>query len=321
MNMKENILVLFNELSEETKAKFQQLCEENDYSIRFFTKKADMQPYLGEATIIHGSGADLVTGAPKLKWFSSASAGVNHYFKPGVLRDDMVLTNSAGAYGLSISEHMIMVALMLLRRMPEYYELVSERTWKNSLPQRSLYGSRITVLGTGDIGSNFAKRVRVFEPASLTGVNRSGRAVEGFDKCVKISELDSLLPETDLLFMAVPETKETINLLNAERLALLPETSYVINVGRGTAIDEAAIKDALENDRLAGAALDVFVTEPLPADSPLYGTKNLIITPHCSGQTTLAYTRVRNIQMFYENLCHYAKGEPLEHVVDRDRQY
>ena len=125
----------------------------------------------------------------------------------------------------------------------------------------------------------------------------------------------------DLLFMAVPETKETINLLNAERLALLPETSYVINVGRGSAIDEAAIKDALENGRLAGAALDVFATEPLPQDSPLYGTKNLIITPHCSGQTTLAYTRVRNIQMFYDNLCHYAKGEPLEHIVDRERQY
>ena len=319
--MKENVLVLFNDLSDETREKIEKLCSENEYAVRFFTKKEDMQPYLSEATIIHGAGPDLIINSPKLKWFSSSTAGVNVYFKPGVLRDGLVLTNSAGAYGLSISEHMIMVALMLLRRMPEYNTIVSERRWVNSLPQQSIYGSRITVIGTGDIGSNFAKRARVFGPASLIGVNRSGRAAEGFDRCVKIEEIDSLLPETDLLFMAVPETPETIHLLDERRIALLPDTSFVINVGRGSAIDEVAIKEALDNGKLAGAALDVFEKEPLPEDSPLYGTKNLIITPHCSGQTTLEYTRYRNMEMFYENLCHYAKGETLEHIVDKDRQY
>ena len=121
--------------------------------------------------------------------------------------------------------------------------------------------------------------------------------------------------------MALPGTAETIHILNRERIALLPQDAFVINVGRGTAIDQEALAEALNHDRLAGAALDVFVPEPLPEDHFLWDTKNLIITPHISGNLTLGYTCDLNVQMFCEDLANYAAGRPLKGLVDRKLGY
>jgi phosphoglycerate dehydrogenase-like enzyme len=121
--------------------------------------------------------------------------------------------------------------------------------------------------------------------------------------------------------MALPGTAETEHILNRERIALLPQNAYVINVGRGSAIDQEALMDALNHDQLAGAALDVFVPEPLPEDHPLWETKNLIVTPHISGNLTLGYTRDINVAMFCEDLANYAAGRPLKGLVDRKLGY
>lgn len=198
---------------------------------------------------------------------------------------DCLLTNASGAYGTTIAEHSVMVSLMLLRRQMEYTEIIREGGWR-VLPGgiHSLHGARVTCLGTGDIGTEFARRVRAFHPASLTGVSRSGRANADFDAVHPVTELDQLLPETDLLFMSLPSVSDTVNILNADRMALLPKGAYVVNVGRGTAIDQDALIKALDSGHLAGAALDVVVPEPLPADHPLRKAKNLLLTPHRRGQ-------------------------------------
>ena len=155
----------------------------------------------------------------------------------------------------------------------------------------------------------------------MTGVSRSGRANADFDAVHPVTELDQLLPETDLLFMSLPSVSDTVNILNADRMALLPKGAYVVNVGRGTAIDQDALIAALDSDHLAGAALDVVVPEPLPADHPLRKARNLLLTPHVAGNMTLGYTCERNVQLFCENLENYAAGRPMHHLVDRRKGY
>ena len=136
-----------------------------------------------------------------------------------------------------------------------------------------------------------------------------------------VTELDAVLKETDLLAMSLPGTAETAGLLSKDRLALLPEGSYIVNVGRGSAIDEDALIEALNSGHLAGAALDVFRTEPIPKDSPLWTTRNLLITPHVAGNLTLTYTKNKNVEMFCEDLRNFAAGRPLKHLVDKRLGY
>ena len=317
--MTENVLVINNLLTDQNRSHLEELCRKLGYQLHWTTSTKEAMPFVKDATIIYGTKAELIPLADNLKWFSSASAGVNTYLP--VLKPETLLTNSAGAFGLSIAEHIIMVTLMMLRRMPEYQKAISERNWVRGLMVDSLYGQRITIVGTGDIGTSFATRVRGFLPASIIGVSRSGKTKDGYDKCLPISELDTILPVTDLLVLCVPETSETIQMIDARRINLLPAGARLVNVGRGSVLDEQALMDALNSGRLAGAALDVFSTEPLPVNSLLYRTKNLIITPHCSGMLAMDYTREKNFEMFCTNLEHFAKGEPMEHVVDKERQY
>ncbi|MBQ5929113.1 MAG: D-2-hydroxyacid dehydrogenase, partial [Oscillibacter sp.] len=216
----------------------------------------------------------------------------------------------------------VMVTLMLLRRMPEYQQIVGGRGWSNQLPIRSIRENEFTILGTGDIGNQVARMMRGMGAAKIVGVSRSGKAQEGiYDEVYPISELDEVLKATKILVMALPGTAETVQILNRERIALLPEDAYVINVGRGTAIDQDALMDALNGGKLAGAALDVMDPEPLPQDHPLWETKNLILTPHVSGNMTLGYTRNENVRRFCEDLKNYAAGRPLNGYVDRKRGY
>lgn len=317
--MKENVLAVLPTLTEEQINTLRQLCKDNDYVFNLALNNQEAEPYLDEATIIYGGGAWLISHAPKLKWFHSVSAGVNSYIP--VIKEDTLLTNSAGAFGLSISEHIIMVILMMLRRMPEYQKRISVRNWSKGLEQESIYGKRITVVGTGDIGSHFAERVRAFHPDCITGISRTGKANPFFDEVYSIDEIDHLLPATDILVSCVPETPETIEYINRERLMLLPDTAYLVNVGRGSAVVEEDLIDILNSGLIAGAALDVFRKEPLPEDSPLYDVPNLIITPHCSGNLTIEYTKETNYNMFLTNLKHYINNEPLEHVVNKKLGY
>ncbi|MDU0940118.1 MAG: NAD(P)-dependent oxidoreductase [Clostridiales bacterium] len=129
---------------------------------------------------------------------------------------------------------------------------------KEDTSMDSIFGSRITLLGTGDIGTSFAGRVRGFQPESITGVNTSGKKPsEDYDKILTVDRLDSILPYTDLLVMSLPGKKETKGIMDARRISLLPKNAYIINVGRGSAFDDAALVDALNRGKLAGAALDV----------------------------------------------------------------
>ena len=282
-------------------------------------------PFIRDTDIIFGPSdacsPALVKHAESLKWFASYYAGVDPLMKPGAFRENVILTNGSGAYGVTIAEHMVMVCLMLLRRMPEYESFVANKEFRSDLMIGSLYGANIVICGTGDIGSNFAKRLRAFCPAKITGVNRRGRIAEGFDEVIPMDRLDEVLPQADILALSLPGTRDTDDLINAARIASMKKTAILVNVGRGNCIDQDTLIDALNAGRLAGAALDVFRTEPIPQEDPAWNTKNLLVTPHCSGKMTMQFTRDTLVDTFCENLKRFCAGKEMLHVVDPSLGY
>lgn len=293
------------------------------FSVTYFDTQAALEEKIADFEVLFGYiPPELLPGARSLRWLCAASAGVDHLLDDAIWpHPDCLLSNSSGAYGPTISEHILMVLLMLLRRMPEYQSAMAERAWPCLTPIRSLTGSRVVVLGTGDVGRSAARRLRALG-AAVTGVCRSGRAEEpAFDRVLPVGQLNELLPQADALVMALPATAETAGVLSRERIALLGPQALVVNVGRGSAIDQPALVEALTARRLAGAALDVMEPEPLPPDHPLWQCPNTILTPHVSGNMALGLTCDLDVDMFYRDLGRYAAGEPLENLVDRSRGY
>ncbi|MBR3017414.1 MAG: D-2-hydroxyacid dehydrogenase [Clostridia bacterium] len=296
--------------------------ERHGFEALFFREDAQALPHLYDAEIVFGQSEALAKNSPLLRWLCTPSAGVNQFAAPDAFASpDAVLTNSSGAYGVTISEHIVMLALEMLRRQMDYSAIVERREWKRDLPVRSIKGSRITLLGTGDIGRETALRLRAFGPACLLGVNRSGGNPSGlFDQVIPQSRLDEALPETDLLVISLPGTPETFHMLDARRLALLPGQALVINVGRGTVIDQKALEAELRRNRLC-AALDVFEQEPLPPDDSLWDCPNLLMAPHVAGNMTLPYTKDRIVALFLEDFENYCAGRPLLRQVDLTKGY
>ena len=323
--MSKTIGIIYDYLNDEYRRLIDAAAVRHGYAARYYPSSADAAGNVDDCEILFGHASqEVLSSAKSLKWYCCCWAGVDRFCKDELYQNpDCLLSNSSGAYGVTIAEHLIMTSLMLLRRQMEYTEVIRAGDWR-PLPGgvRSLYDCRVTVLGTGDIGTEFARRVRAFQPASVTGIRRSGKPGDpAFDETRTTAELDDVLPRTDLLVMALPNTPDTVNVLDARRMALLPEGAYVINVGRGTAVDQDALIAALNSGHLAGAALDVVVPEPLPAGHPLRGAKNLLLTPHVAGNMTLAYTRRKCIGLFLEDLDNYAAGRPLKREVDRKRFY
>ncbi|MDO4475765.1 MAG: D-2-hydroxyacid dehydrogenase [Lachnospiraceae bacterium] len=314
------VIVVYPKIAEEYREKIETLAARNGREAVFCQSNGEAQAYLPEAEIVYGMGPDLL-GFPGMKWFHSSSSGVNLYLKPGLIPEGCRITNAAGSYGVSIAEYIFMTVLMLFRRMPEFTREMEQHTWDHEKEMKSLWGSRVLVLGTGDIGTEFAKRARAFGTKEIVGINRSGHSAEYFDRTGSLSELEAFLPETDLVVMCLPETGETRMAMSAERLALLPAHACIVNVGRGTSIDQTALVEALNAGRLAGAALDVMAVEPIPEGDPLWTAKNVILTPHCAGNDTLEVTRQKNVSMFCENLERYFAGEELKYLVDLEGGY
>ena len=320
-----NIAVIGTAFDQNHTAKIRQAAAESGCTVSFYPDNDAAMPHLRDVHIIFGPSdpraPSLVKEAQQLQWFASYYAGVEPLMVPGALRENILLTNGSGAYGVTIAEHMIMVSLMLLRRMPEYEAFVANKEFRSDLMIGSLFDANVVICGTGDIGSNFAKRLQAFCPAKVIGVNRTGRAAEGFDEVITMDRLDEVLPQADLLAMTLPNTPQTDNLISRERMAAMKKTAIIVNVGRGNCIDQTALIDALENSELAGAALDVFRTEPIPQDDPAWNTRNLLVTPHCSGKMTMQFTRDTLVNTFCENIKRFCAGEKLLHQVDTGLGY
>ncbi len=309
-------------LSEDNMRAISEACEQYGYDMTFFGTSEQAAGKVSDGEVLYCNNARLIDRMPQLKWCHSSSAGVNNFIATGAFGNgDVILTNSSGAYGRAISEHIIMVTLLLLRRMNEYSEIIAAREWKQNLKIRSIYGSNIAIVGTGNLGSTAAEKFKGLGAGSVIGFSRSGKAREPFDEVYRIDDFEKRIGKVDVVVMCVPDTPMTHGLLSAQRIAALPETAFVVNVGRGVTVDQEALVKALNDGKIAGAALDVAVPEPLPADHPLWTAKNCIITPHSSGDMGLQYSVDVTVEIFCENLRRYAEGAELVNVVDCDAGY
>ncbi len=260
--------------------------------------------------------------AKDLKWLQLNIAGVDYYFsEPDVLREDMLLTNATGAYGLSIAEYTVAGLMMLMRKLHLYRDNQHKQLWQERGVVQSIYGSTVLVVGLGDLGSEIAQRMKLLG-AHTIGVRRADtRKPDCVDELYLMDALDNLLPRADAVILCLPSTPETRQLFGKERLALLKQDSYLVNVGRGNAVDSMALCQLLHDGKLAGALLDVTDPEPLPSGHPLWLEENALITPHCSGGYTLAETSERLYNIAVENMRRYAASQPLHNLVDFSTQY
>jgi phosphoglycerate dehydrogenase-like enzyme len=251
-------------------------------------------------------------GIPRLDWFQSFSAGVDSPVFGMLMDRGARLTSASGASATPIAHHVVMGLLALARRLPTLLAQQREHRWQMH-DLGDLEGRSVGVIGMGPIGLEAARLCAEFGMRPI-GMRRT---VQGDEPCETwtFDRLDELLSSVDDLVLALPLTPDTNGLIGARELALLRPGARLVNVGRGELIDEDALVDALRSGHLEGAALDVFVTEPLPAEHPLWDLPNVIVTPHIAGATPLADDRAAAI--FVDNLGRYLRGEPLRNEVFR----
>ena len=256
--------------------------------------------------------------APNLKWIHCTAAGVEHMFPFNWVYDGLKITNSSGVHAKKAGEFGLMSVLMLQNHIPK---IVTNQKNKDFISTfgNPIAGKNIVLIGTGSLGSSMAKLVAPLG-ANIIGVNKKGKSVEGCSKIITIDKLDSVLPIADILYLALPETPETKNLIDKRRLDLLKSTCGIVNIGRQSALDYEVLYDKLENNDLAGAILDVFNPEPIDKNSRLWNTKNLIITPHVSSDDNGNYVKL-TLELFVKNLKFFIKKKELTNQIDKELGY
>jgi phosphoglycerate dehydrogenase-like enzyme len=262
----------------------------------------------------------LVADGPRIRWVHTPSAGVDGVLVPAVRnKPGLVLTDSGPAFTDSIPEFVLAWILMVARRLPQFIEQQRRHVWQG-IQQDELTGRTIGIIGLGPIGLGVARRAKAFGTCTI-GLRRHGRPAENVDEVVTGPEgLNRLVRESDYIVIAAALTEETRHIIGAPEIAKMKPSAWIVNIARGAHIDQAALIDALQNDVIAGACLDVFDPEPLPADSPLWDMPNVYIAPHNSTGNAPSVRR-RQREIFLENLRRFAAGEPLENVVDFERGY
>ena len=275
-----------------------------------------------DAAVIWGFASpiiDQLVPAPNLRWIQTLTAGPDPVLAAG-FPERVEVTTGRGFHDETVAEHAVALTLAGLRPLPETLAAQADHRWADELSGfrplhdgktlTTLIGARVTIWGFGSIGRTAAARFAAFG-ATVTGVARSAGERDGF-AVVATEDVDQLLANTDVLVLVLPKSPATDHVLDARRLALLPSHAWVINVGRGNAIDEDALVAALQAGTLGGAALDVFETEPLPADSPLWDAPRAILTPHNAGGRPL-HTK----EFITDNLQRLLAGETLRNLAPR----
>ena len=271
---------------------------------------------VAEADVIVGNlPPKRLAHARRLRLLQLNSAGYDAYMAPGTIPDGAALASAVGAYGQAVSEHMYAMLLMLMKNLAGYRDDQRAHAWTDRGSVRTMAGSQVLVLGTGDIGQHFAKLASA-HGAHVTGVRRHvGTAPEGFERICTMDELFDLLPHADAVVCFLPSAAETRGLANSRFFSSCKHGAYFANGGRGDLVVQADLIAALESGHLAGAALDVTTPEPLPQDDPLWDAPNILITPHVSGQFHL-YTVLDNLaRIAAENIRRLSGGTPLLNEV------
>ena len=291
-----------------------------EYMFTTRVKASDKQ--IREADVILGNlPVARLAQAANLKWLQLNSSGADAYAAEGALAPEVILTNATGAYGLAISEHLLAATFFLKKKLGLYFMNQKNREWKDEGQVTAISGSRTLVIGLGSIGGDYARKMALLG-SRVVGIRRTkAECPDYLEEIGTFEDIDRFLPEADIVALALPNTPQTYHIMNEERLSGMKRGSILLNVGRGTAIDQDTLVKVLRNGPLAGASIDVTDPEPLPADHPLWRCENLLLTPHIAGDYHLQETLDQIVELFIDNLCRYAKGRELKNPVDKKTGY
>ena len=262
--------------------------------------------------------------AKKLKWIHSTAAGVAQLMYPELRDSGITVTNPSGIFSVPMAEHTVGLLIALARNFPDSVRYQDRGAWSQQQlwdihPLTELNGKLLLIVGYGSIGHELARRARAFD-MRVWGVSRSGKGDATLaEKIVPVSQLREVLSQADYVVVSAPETAETRHLMGAAEIAMLKPTAYLLNVARGSLLDQSALIAALQQNKLAGAALDVTDPEPLPAESPLWRTPHLFLTPHTSAISDRLWPR--QTALLLELLQRWFEGRELFNLVDLHRGY
>lgn len=268
---------------------------------------------------------ELFRAAKKLKWIHSVAAGVGGLMIPEVLASDVLITNARGIFSVIMAEHTVGLMLACSRRLFDSYRFQRahvwsrEQLWAMPPPMGEVQGKTLGIIGLGSIGQEISKRARAFGMRVLGVKKDLASGAEHADRVYSLPQLNEVLQESDFVVLTLPHTPETKRLMSDAPLGAMKPSAYLINVGRGKLVDEEALLRALNEQRLAGAALDVFETEPLPPNSPLWDHPKIFITPHSSACFPEFWQRSRDL--IIENIRRFRSGAPLKNSVDKQKGY
>jgi len=260
----------------------------------------------------------LAQRAPRLRWIHTTWAGVDEQMPLDWLPARVALTNNRGAHGAKAEQYMRMAYTLLHTRMPEIIAQQRGHQWRQVFTG-SIAAKTAVIIGLGDLGQAAARAARQ-AGMKVLGVSRSGKKVLAVDRAYRAAALDGIISTADFVVVAVPLTPETNGLINRARLDRMKPDAGLINIARASVVDYDALREKLETGELGGAVLDVVDPEPLPPDSPLWDTPNLIITPHVSCDDAEHYIDI-TLDLWFENLARFVAGRPLKNRVDPRRGY
>ncbi len=265
--------------------------------------------------------------AGNLRWLQLTWAGADKYTKMKAFPSGVTLTNASGAFGKIIAEYAIGTVIALYRSFSVYWDNKQKHLWKKSDSSSTIYGKKVLILGTGDIGRNIAHRIKAFE-TEVIGIKRTlssgtSEQLKDFDQVYDLTALDQQLQKADIVIACLPGTPETKGILNYDRLHFMKKEAVLVNIGRGTLIPTEDLVRTLQEGHLKGAALDVFETEPLPENSSLWNMENVILTPHIAGPSFGGNTEVQDMiwNICMENLERYLDGQKLKNTVRMTEGY
>ena len=269
--------------------------------------------------------ADQLQHARKLKWLHSTAAGVAQLNYPELRESGILVTNPRGVFSVPMAEHTMGMLIAMARNFPDSVRFQDKAKWGQQplwdMPQQltELSGKILLIVGFGSIGQELAKRARAFD-MRVWGATRSGKGDAALaEKIVSATQLRDVLPEADYVVIAAPETSETKHLIGPTEIAWMKRGARLVNVGRGSLLDESALLDGLKGGQLGGAAVDVTGIEPLPESSPLWTAPNLFITPHTSAVSDRLWQR--QTELLLDLLEKWFSGREMTNVVDLARGY
>jgi phosphoglycerate dehydrogenase-like enzyme len=290
----------------------------------FFNNMSEAKEKLKYAEVLITYGEDLndelVGKAEALKWIMVISAGLDKMPFDALKERNIVITNARGIHQTPMAEYTISMVLNTARKVKVLMENQSQHVWDRKVPMAEISGKTIGVLGTGAVGGEVARLAKAFRMTTI-GFNRSGNRVPHFDEIVDQEGIGRLYEESDFIVNVLPSTPLTEGLINKQAFSRMKSTAVLINIGRGTTINEKELIAALQDQQIGHAVLDVFEKEPLSADSPLWDMENVTVTPHLSGISPQYQDRA--IEIFIENFSFYRKKEvsSMKNIIPFDRGY